>query len=58
MSKIPLQLQINGETHDLLVKQHWSLLHCRRQQAVPIENKNNRSGVAWLVCTSLFDGRR
>ena len=32
MSRIPLQLRVNGETHDVLIEPHWTLLHVLRTQ--------------------------
>jgi carbon-monoxide dehydrogenase small subunit len=57
MSKIPLQLQINGETHDLLAEPHWTLLHVLRAQLGLTGTKENCLEAECGVCTILLDGR-
>jgi aerobic carbon-monoxide dehydrogenase small subunit len=57
MSKIPLQLQINGETYELLAEPHWTLLHVLRAQLGLTGTKENCLEAECGVCTILLDGR-
>jgi carbon-monoxide dehydrogenase small subunit len=57
MSKIPLQLQINGDTHELLAEPHWTLLHVLRAQLGLTGTKENCLEAECGVCTILLDGR-
>ncbi len=57
MSTIPLQLQVNGEAHDVLVEQHWTLLHVLRQQLGLTGTKENCLEAECGVCTILLEGR-
>ncbi len=57
MSTIPLQLQVNGEAHDVLVEQHWTLLHVLRQQLGLTGTKENCLEADCGVCTILLEGR-
>ncbi|MGA3401524.1 MAG: (2Fe-2S)-binding protein [Acetobacteraceae bacterium] len=57
MNTIPLQLQVNGEAHDVLVEPHWTLLHVLRQQLGLTGTKENCLEAECGVCTVLLDGK-
>jgi aerobic carbon-monoxide dehydrogenase small subunit len=57
MSKVALQLQVNGESHDLLIEQHWTLLHVLRTQLGLAGTKENCLEAECGVCTVLLDGK-
>jgi carbon-monoxide dehydrogenase small subunit len=57
MSKISLQLQVNGETHDVLVEPHWTLLHVLRGPLGLTGTKENCLEAECGVCTVLLDGK-
>ena len=53
----PLELMINGETHELMVEPHWSLLHVLRHDLGMTGTKENCLEAECGVCTVLLDGR-
>ena len=57
MTKIPLQLQVNGEPHDVLIEPHWTLLHVLRSQLGLTGTKENCLEAECGVCTVLLDGK-
>ena len=57
MTKVPLTLQINDETHDLLVEPHWTLLHVLRGPLGLTGTKENCLEAECGVCTVLLEGR-
>jgi carbon-monoxide dehydrogenase small subunit len=57
MTKTPLQLRVNGETHDVLVEPHWTLLHVLRSQLGLTGTKENCLEAECGVCSVLLDGK-
>jgi len=57
MNKLPLLLRINGEMHDVLVEQYWSLLHVLRDVLGLTGTKENCLEAECGVCTVLLDGK-
>jgi aerobic carbon-monoxide dehydrogenase small subunit len=57
MTRLPLQLRINGETHDVLIAPHWTLLHVLRTQLGLTGTKENCLEAECGVCTVLLDGK-
>lgn len=57
MSKIPLLLRVNGEAHDVLIEQHWTLLHVLRGPLGLTGTKENCLEAECGVCTVLLDGK-
>jgi len=56
MTKIPLSLTINGETYDLLVEPHRTLLEVLRSELGLTGTKENCLDAECGVCTVLLDG--
>ncbi len=57
MRRQPLELTINGETHELMVEPHWSLLHVLRHDLGMTGTKENCLEAECGVCTVLLDGK-
>src|SRR5438477_12242142 len=57
MTRSSLDLTINGETHQLTVEPHWSLLHVLRRELGMTGTKENCLEAECGVCTVLLDGR-
>ena len=57
MSRVSLQLQVNGEMHDVDVEPHWTLLHVLRNQLGLTGTKENCLEAECGVCTVLLDGK-
>ena len=56
MGKVPLTLEVNGETHELLVAPHWTLLQVLRGELGLTGTKENCLEAECGVCTVLLDG--
>jgi len=56
-ARIPIALTVNGESYDLLVEPHWTLLHVLRTQIGLFGSKENCLEAECGVCTVLLDGR-
>lgn len=54
---IALELQINGQGHDILVEPHWTLLHVLRGLLGLTGTKENCLEAECGVCTVLLDGK-
>jgi carbon-monoxide dehydrogenase small subunit len=57
MSKFSGPLRINGETHDVSIEPHWTLLHVLRTQLGLTGTKENCLEAECGVCTVLLDGK-
>src|SRR5689334_8555883 len=57
MTKLPVQLRINGETQEVQVEPHWTLLHVLRTQLGFTGTKENCLEAECGVCTVQLDGR-
>jgi carbon-monoxide dehydrogenase small subunit len=57
MSRSPLALTINGETHGIFAEPHWTLLHVLRTHLGLAGTKENCLEGECGVCTVLLDGR-
>ena len=57
MSKLPLRLRVNGETHDVAVEPHWTLLRVLRSELGLTGTKENCLEAECGVCTVLVDGK-
>jgi aerobic carbon-monoxide dehydrogenase small subunit len=57
MSRSPLTLTINGETHEVFVEPHWTVLHVLRTHLGLAGTKENCLEGECGVCTVLLDGR-
>ena len=57
MSRIPLTLIVNGETQELLVEPHWTLLKVLRGPLGLCGTKENCLEAECGVCTVLLDGK-
>ena len=57
MTRVPLALAVNGETHDLLIEPHWTLLHVLRSQIGLAGSKENCLEAECGACTVLLDGK-
>lgn len=57
MTRVPLTLSINGETHELLVAPHWTLLYVLRTVIGLSGAKENCLEAECGVCTVLLDGK-
>lgn len=57
MSRIALELTVNGDQHSLLVEPHWSLLRVLRDVLGLTGTKENCLEAECGVCTVLLDGR-
>jgi carbon-monoxide dehydrogenase small subunit len=57
MSKIALELVVNGVTHDVLVEPHWTLLQVLRGSLGLTGTKENCLEAECGVCTVLLDGK-
>ncbi len=57
MTRQALDLTINGETHQLMVEPHWSLLQVLRRELGMTGTKENCLEAECGVCTVLLDGK-
>lgn len=57
MSRMALELTVNGEQYSLFVEPHWSLLQALREGLGLIGTKENCLEAECGVCTVLLDGR-
>ena len=57
MTRQALDLTINGESHQLMVEPHWSLLHVLRRELGMTGTKENCLEAECGVCTVLLDGK-
>ena len=57
MTRVPLDLTINGELHELQVAPHWSLLYVLRSVIGLAGSKENCLEAECGVCTVLLDGK-
>ncbi len=57
MSKIVLELHINGEVHEVLAEPHWTLLDVLRGPLGLLGTKVNCLEAECGVCTVLLDGK-
>jgi carbon-monoxide dehydrogenase small subunit len=57
MTRQALDLTINGESHQLTVEAHWSLLHVLRSELGMTGTKENCLEAECGVCTVLLDGK-
>ena len=57
MTRHRLDLTINGESHQLMVEPHWSLLHVLRGELGMTGTKENCLEAECGVCTVLLDGK-
>jgi carbon-monoxide dehydrogenase small subunit len=57
MMRHALDLTINGESHQLMVEPHWSLLHVLRRELGMTGTKENCLEAECGVCTVLLDGK-
>ncbi|HTB44317.1 MAG TPA: (2Fe-2S)-binding protein [Acetobacteraceae bacterium] len=57
MSKIVLELHINGEAHEVLAEPHWTLLDVLRGPLGLLGTKVNCLEAECGVCTVLLDGK-
>lgn len=57
MTKVPLELRINNETHTILTEPHWTLLQVLRSQLGLAGTKENCLEAECGVCTVLLDGK-
>ena len=57
MTRQALDLTINGESHQLMVEPHWSLLHVLRGELGMTGTKENCLEAECGVCTVLLDGK-
>ena len=57
MTRQALDLTINGESHQLMVEPHWSLLHVLRHELGMTGTKENCLEAECGVCTVLLDGK-
>ena len=57
MTRVPISLAVNGETHDLMIAPHWTLLHVLRNQIGLAGSKENCLEAECGACTVLLDGK-
>jgi len=57
MTRHALDLTINGETHQVTVEPHWTLLHVLRRELGMSGTKENCLEAECGVCTVLLDGK-
>jgi carbon-monoxide dehydrogenase small subunit len=57
MTRVPLELTINGERHELLAAPHWTLLYLLRTEIGLSGSKENCLEAECGVCTVLLDGK-
>ena len=57
MTRQALDLTIDGESHQLSVEPHWSLLHVLRRELGMTGTKENCLEAECGVCTVLLDGK-
>lgn len=57
MNRTPIELRINGETHQVMIEPHWSLLQVLREEIGLMGTKSNCLEAECGVCTVLIDGQ-
>ncbi|MGD9884955.1 MAG: (2Fe-2S)-binding protein [Reyranella sp.] len=57
MTRTPLELTINGESHQVMVEPHWTLLQVLRGELGLSGTKENCLEAECGVCTVLLDGK-